>query len=223
LNALLVELQNKRITLLTNFKASDRFLHELDEQIATTKAAMNDATASTSHEKSTDVDPAWQGLHTNYVQAQISRKQAAVHKSGVASDLATLRQNLANTQQLTVEFNNLDARANQAKQNFELYAQKRDQAQIEDAMDEQKLINVAVAQKPTLSYAAVTPKPVSNAILGAVTSISWRCAGYTSPRAAGTAYPLFRSRAYVRAESCFGTSRRAHQFARIRRLLNSHA
>lgn len=171
LNSLLVELENKRTALLTNFKSSDRFVHELDEQIATTKAAMNAAVASTSREKSTDVDPAWQQLHTNYVQAEISRKQAAVHRASVASDLAALRQNLTHTQELTVQFNNLEARATQAKQNFELYAQKRDQAQIEDAMDEQKLINVAVAQKPTLSYAAIAPKPVSNAVLGAVTSL----------------------------------------------------
>ena len=171
LNTLLVELENKRTALLTNFKASDRFVHELDEQIATTKAAMTDAARSTSREKSTDVDPAWQQLHTSYVQAEISRKQAAVHRASVASDLAALRQDLTHTQALTVQFNNLEARANQAKQNFELYAQKRDQAQIEDAMDEQKLINVAVAQQPTLSYAAVAPKPISNAILGTVTSL----------------------------------------------------
>jgi uncharacterized protein involved in exopolysaccharide biosynthesis len=171
LNTLLVELENKRTALLTNFKSSDRFVHELDEQIATTKAALNDAAVSTSREKSTDVDPAWQQLHNSRVQAEIGRKQAAVHRSSVASELATLRQNLANTQELTVQFNNLEAQANQAKQNYELYAQKRDQAQIEDAMDEQKLINVAVAQKPTFSYVPVSPKPLSNAALGAVTSL----------------------------------------------------
>src|ERR1700730_8270419 len=64
LNTLLVELQNKRTTLLTNFKSSDRFVAELDQQIATTKTALEQATVSTSRAKSTDVDPAWQQLHT---------------------------------------------------------------------------------------------------------------------------------------------------------------
>src|SRR5207302_2008700 len=171
LNTLLVELQNKRTALLTNFRSSDRFVHELDEQIATTKAALNDATVSTSREKTTDVDPAWQQLHTNYLQVEIARKQAVVHRSNVAAELLVLRKNLADAQELTVQFNNLEAQANQAKQNYDLYAQKRDQAQIEDAMDERKLLNVAVAQQPTLSYGAVSPKPISNAVLGAVTSI----------------------------------------------------
>ncbi len=171
LNTLLVELQNKRTVLLTNFKSDDRFVRELDEEIATTKAALSEATVSTSREKTTDVDPAWQQLRTSHFQVEIARKQGVVHRASVAAELVALRKNLADAQELTVQFNNLEAQANEAKQNYELYAQKRDQAQIEDAMDEQKLLNVAVAQKPTWSYGAVSPKPISNAVLGAVTSI----------------------------------------------------
>ncbi len=171
LTSLLVELQNRRTALLTNFKPADRLVVELDRQIATTQSALNDANAGTAREKSSDVDPAWQQLHTGYVQTEISRRQTAVHKASVTTELAGLRKELADIQELTVQFNNLEAKAGQAKQNYELYSQKRDQAQIEDAMDEQKLINVAVAQKPTLSYMAVSPKPLSNIALGAVTSL----------------------------------------------------
>jgi uncharacterized protein involved in exopolysaccharide biosynthesis len=171
LNTLLVELQNKRTALLTNYKSDDRFVAELDKQIETTKAALADATVSTAHERTTDVDPAWQDLHTNYVQTEIARRQAATHRANLASELAALRQNLANLQELTVQFNNLETQANQAKQNYELYAQKSDQAQVEDAMDEQKLLNVVVAQQPTLSYIAKSPRPVTNAILGTVTAL----------------------------------------------------
>jgi hypothetical protein len=117
------------------------------------------------------VDPAWQQLHTSFVQTEISRRQTMAHRASAVAELAALREDLGRTQELTVQFNNLEAQSNQAKQNYELYSQKRDEAQIEDAMDEQKLINVAVAQQPTLSYVAVSPKPLSNAVLGAVTSL----------------------------------------------------
>jgi hypothetical protein len=89
----------------------------------------------------------------------------------VAAQLGELRGELAALQGLTVQFNNLDARANQLKESYQLYAQKRDQAQIEDAMDEQKLMNIAVAQHPTLSYVVTRPKPLLNALLGAVTAL----------------------------------------------------
>jgi uncharacterized protein involved in exopolysaccharide biosynthesis len=171
LNTLLVELENKRTALLTNYKSDDRFVAELDKQIETTKAALADANVSTAHEQTTNVDPAWQELHTNYVQTEIARRQAATHRANVASELDVLRQSLGSLQELTVQFNNLEAQANQAKQNYDLYAQKRDQARAEDAMDQQKLLNVVVAQQPTLSYLAKSPRPLVNAVLGTVTAL----------------------------------------------------
>jgi uncharacterized protein involved in exopolysaccharide biosynthesis len=171
LNTLLVELENKRTALLTKFKPTDRFVAELDQQIETTKAALKDAKTSTAREKSTDIDPAWQQLHTKYVEAEINRRQKGVHRASATAEVAALRQELGQTQELTVQFNNLESQASQAKQNFDLYAQKRDAALVEDAMDEQKLLNVAVAERPTKSYQAIAPKPVQSAVLGVVTSL----------------------------------------------------
>jgi uncharacterized protein involved in exopolysaccharide biosynthesis len=171
LNTLLVELENKRTALVTNYAPSERTVRELDQEIATTKAALHDAATITSQEKTTDVDPAWQQLHKDFVETEISHRQAGAHRGSVITELASLKQSLASLQGLTVEFNNLEAHAKQLKENYELYAQKRDQAQIEDSMDEQKLMNVGVAEQPTLSYVAVKPKPVTNILLGFVTAL----------------------------------------------------
>jgi uncharacterized protein involved in exopolysaccharide biosynthesis len=171
LNTLLVELQNKRTALLTNYKEDDRAVRELDQQIATTNAALSDAARMNSHEETTDVDPAWQQLHKDYEQAEISRQQIQAHRATVTSELSQLREEIAGLQGLTVQFNNLETQANRLKDNYELYSQKRDQAQIEDAMDEEKLMNVTVAQQPTLSYEVARPKRLTNILVGAVTSL----------------------------------------------------
>ena len=171
LNTLIVELENRRTALLTNYKASDRTVVELDKQIATTKAALNDATVTSAHEKTTDVDPAWQQVHTAAVQTHISRKATAEHRASIAAQLAALRGQLSGSQDKTVEFSNLESRANEMKENYQLYAQKRDQAQIEDAMDEHKLMNVAVAEAPTLSSLPIRPRKLTNLLLGGVTSL----------------------------------------------------
>jgi capsular polysaccharide biosynthesis protein len=50
---------------------------------------------------------------------------------------------------------------------------------MEDAMDEQKLLNIAVAEQPTLSYGAVKPKRTLTALLGGFTAIfAGLCAAY---------------------------------------------
>jgi len=171
LSTLIVELQNRRTALLTKFNAADRSVRELDQQIETTKTALNDAVTMRSHEQTTDVDPAWQILHTNYVQNQVNRRSTAERRAKLQARLAAMRHDLDTLRSLTVGFNNLEAQANELKENYRLYAQKRDQAQIEDAMDEHNLMNVAVAQRPTLAYLAARPKRLLNALLGSVTSL----------------------------------------------------
>jgi uncharacterized protein involved in exopolysaccharide biosynthesis len=171
LNTLLVELENKRTGLLTGYKSSSRIVQELDQQIATTKAALSDAVSSAAHEETTDIDPVWQQVHTDYVKTGITRLVTAAHRAGVTAELHKTEQDLSRLKELTVQFNNLRARADELKGNYELYVQKRDQAQIEDAMDEQQLMNVGVAQQPTLSYLAERPKPLMNVLLGVVTSL----------------------------------------------------
>jgi uncharacterized protein involved in exopolysaccharide biosynthesis len=165
LNTLLVELQNKRTALLTNYKSDDRSVRELDQQIATTQAALNDATRMTAREETTNVDPAWQELHKDSVEADIARQEAQAHRATVTSELSSLRQQLASLQGLTVQFNNLEAQANRLKDSYDLFAQKRDQAQVEDAMDEGKLLNVTVAQQPTLSYEVARPKRLTSILV----------------------------------------------------------
>lgn len=171
LDILAVELENKRIALAANYKPTDRLIRELDEQIATVKTALNEAKAIPTREETTDVDPAWQQLRTSYIQNQITREALAERRTSLNSRLSALKRSLGDLQSVTTEFNNLQAQARELKENYELYLQKRDQAQIEDAMDEHKILNVAVAQQPTLSFVPVHPRPRLNLSLGAVTAI----------------------------------------------------
>jgi uncharacterized protein involved in exopolysaccharide biosynthesis len=187
LNTLLVKLKNNRTLLLTKYPPTDRLVQEVDEQIATTSAALQDATRIASHEKSTNVDPAWQQVHTNYVQAEIARRATAEHRAKVSSQMADLRQQLVGLQAYTVQFNNLQAKADELKANYQLYVEKRDQAQMEDAMDEQNLTNVAVAEQPTVSYVPERPRVLANMLLGTVTALFLGfCAVYFADTSRGT-------------------------------------
>jgi uncharacterized protein involved in exopolysaccharide biosynthesis len=171
LTALVIDLENKRTALVTNYKPEDRMVRELDQQIASTRAALNDAAATKPFEVTTDVDPAWQQVRTEYAQGNISRRAAGARRAAVGAQLGQLKQDLAGMQDLNVQFNNLEAQVKERQQNYELYAEKRDQSQISDAMDDRGLMNVVVAQRPTFSYLPARPKPLTNAVLGMVTAL----------------------------------------------------
>ena len=81
LTAVIIDLENKRTALLTNYKPEDRMVRELDQQIAATRAALNDAASTKPVEVTTDVDPAWQQVRTDYAQGNISRRAAAARQA----------------------------------------------------------------------------------------------------------------------------------------------
>ncbi len=171
LSTLVVEMENKRTDLVTNYKPTDRLVQDLDQQIKTARNALNNAQTSPSKEETTNVDPAWQQIHTSYIQNEIARHATQEHRAKLLSRLGELKQQLATLETLTGQFNDLQAHADELKDNYQLYAQKRDQAQIEDAMDEHKLLNVAVAQQPTLAYEPERPKPLMYGALGFVSAV----------------------------------------------------
>jgi len=171
LTTLIVELENKRTVLLTNYKPEDRFVRELDQQIASTRAALNEAAVSKPLEVTTDVDPAWQQVRTDFAQGKIGRRAQAARRRAIGVQLVRLKRDLGKMQDLDVQYNNLQEQVKERRENHELYAEKRDQSQIADAMDDRGLMNVVVAQQPTLSYLPAGPRRLTNAVLGMVTAL----------------------------------------------------
>jgi uncharacterized protein involved in exopolysaccharide biosynthesis len=171
LNTLVVTLENKRTALLTQFKPTDRLVQEVDQQLQQTRIALVQASQTTATEETSDVNPAWQQLLTRSYQDQIARDALRQQHGAVAQQLKQMKEQLSKTQALTVQFDLLKSKADNLKENYQLYVQKRDQAQIEDAMDARQLLNVTIAESPTLSNVQVSPRPVRNLALGLFTAL----------------------------------------------------
>jgi uncharacterized protein involved in exopolysaccharide biosynthesis len=171
MRTLIVQLQNRRTELLTRYKPSDRLVVELDREIADTRSSLETALKESRLEDTTDVNPAWQGVKTSLIEAGIERQALVAQGDSLRRALAEHQARLARLQSLDVRFNTLQEQADQARSNFEVFSEKRDQAQIEDAMDDRQLINIAVAQSPTSAFHPVSPKPLLNAALGLLTAL----------------------------------------------------
>jgi uncharacterized protein involved in exopolysaccharide biosynthesis len=171
LNTLLAELQNKRTSLLTKFTPEDRLVQEVDEQIVNTKSALKNAQQMKSQERSTDVNPVWEQVTNSIVQNQAERQALKARRNELAEQVKQLQNNLSHVEGSTVAYTTLRQKVTELESNYQLYAQKRDEAQMADAMDADKLLNVAVAQAPTFSITPFRPKPVVNLVLGSFTAM----------------------------------------------------
>jgi uncharacterized protein involved in exopolysaccharide biosynthesis len=171
LNTMLAELENQRTSLLTKFTPQDRSVLEINKKIADTKTALANAKQMTSQETSSDVNPVWQTLTGSIIQGESQRQALRAKENSLKEQIAGLRSNLSGVEGSTVAFTTLKQRVADLENNYQLYTQKSDEARMSDAMNENRLLNVAVQQNPTYSVVPYRPKPVVDTVLGGFTAI----------------------------------------------------
>jgi uncharacterized protein involved in exopolysaccharide biosynthesis len=166
LTALLVQLQNKRTSLVSGYQASDRVVQDIDEQIRNTKTQLDQLRAGSSMETTTDMNPLNLELKSQLARAQISSAATAAKRQAVMTQKQTYLQQLAALEQRAAEFDSLEKRVTEAQQNLDFALQKRDQAAVDDALDRDRILNVAFAAKPSASSIPIQPRPVTYAASG---------------------------------------------------------
>jgi len=171
LNTMLAQLENKRTSLLTRFTPKDRLVQEINRQIAQTKAALSNAEHMTSKEHDTDVNPVWQAVTGSIIRNETRKEALKAKHYALTKQVAGLQNQLSDVEGSTLAFNTLKQKVADLKSSYQLYAQKRDEAQIADAMNANRLLNVAVAQSPTFSAIPNRPKPLLDSALGAFTAV----------------------------------------------------
>jgi hypothetical protein len=125
----------------------------------------------TSQEQASDVNPVWQTVTGSIIQNQAERQALKARHDALEGQIANLRGTLSNTEGATVAFTTLRQKVTDLDNNYQLYTQKSNEAQMEDAMNENKLLNVAIAQSPTFAVMPFRPKPLTDVALGTLTAI----------------------------------------------------
>jgi uncharacterized protein involved in exopolysaccharide biosynthesis len=174
-NTLLAQLMLRRAQLTTEYLPSDPIVQQVDSQIAQAKAELANSKALQSVEVSTNVNPSWQVQDQAVFEDKAHLQAAKARRREIADQVNGLEKELKSTESATLVFASLQQKVAQLDANYQLYMQKRDAAQISEAMNEQGLINIGVAQSPTFSLSAVRPRPLIDSILGVITAILMGC------------------------------------------------
>ncbi len=168
LHTLLVELNNKRTEALTKFRADDRLVVEIDQQMKDTTQALEHAQGLSANEESTDVNPAWQALESERIMARLAL-------SGLESKTEQLRKELAEHQQTALQFTEagpeyeaLVRDVAEARSNHEMYVKKEEEARIAEVLDRQRISNVVLAQAPVVSYVPAKPNKRLGLVAGGI-------------------------------------------------------
>jgi uncharacterized protein involved in exopolysaccharide biosynthesis len=155
LNTMLVELQNRRTDLLAKFQPQDRTVQEVEKQIADTKAALGHADTMSSTEETTDVNPLRQSLEAELAKAEVADAEFRSRAAFLNRDVHDYQASLSNLQHASNDDDQLLREIKETEENLNLYSKKREEARIEEAMNQQKIANVALIQP---AHLPVLPK-----------------------------------------------------------------
>jgi len=148
LNTMLTELQNRRTELVSKYRPEERIVTQLDQQINDTKKALQAAESSIATEEVSDVNPLRQGLETELAHAEAARAGLTGRIQAMRAQDASYRQQLGRLETLAPQEQEYQRAEKVAESNYLLYAKKREEARISQRMDEQKIANVVLAERP---------------------------------------------------------------------------
>ena len=144
----LLELQLKRTELRSRFEPSYRLVQEVEQQIADTRASIAAEALTPVRDETTDKDPNYEWARMEMEKARVQSEGLRARQSHAATQVASLRASAQQLQSDSVDQANLMRAAKADEENYLLYLHKREEARIGDALDERRILNVAIVEPP---------------------------------------------------------------------------
>jgi capsular polysaccharide biosynthesis protein len=129
----------------------------VEGQIASTQAAIREANAPKPVETTLDVNPIHFSLEQDLRKAHADSLGQAARASTLTLQANAERARMDQYEKISLDEDALERNVQDLKQNHETYVQKRDEAQIDDRLDQSKIVDISIAQEPTFSRLPVQP------------------------------------------------------------------
>jgi uncharacterized protein involved in exopolysaccharide biosynthesis len=144
----LLELQLKRTELLTKFQPSYRLVQQIDQQIAETKASILGEEHSPLRDETTNQEPNHEWAKSELIKAQVELGALEAHGQAVRIQVTGYREVAQRLGGNALRQGELLAELKVAEEKYLLYVNKREEARIENALDQGGILNVTIAEEP---------------------------------------------------------------------------
>jgi uncharacterized protein involved in exopolysaccharide biosynthesis len=153
----LLELQLKRTELLTRFEPSYRLVQEVDQQIEETRQSIAAEALTPVRDEITDKDPNYEWARMELEKTEVEADSVGARQATGLAQIANLRGVAQQMQYDSVAQQSLVRNAKAAEDDYLLYRRKREEARIGDALDERRILNVAIVEPPMVPALPVHP------------------------------------------------------------------
>jgi succinoglycan biosynthesis transport protein ExoP len=146
----LLELQQKRTELLMKFEANHRLVKEVEAQIEQVQTAVAVESISPLRDETTDKNSNYEWAKAELQRAQVQLKALQSRDEAIHLQQAALRAQAEKLGEAAVTQDDLAGSARAAQESYLLYVKKREEARMNDALDQRGIVNVAIAEEPVV-------------------------------------------------------------------------
>lgn len=150
LKGTLAGLEEQRAVLLEKYDPAYRLVKEVDVQIKQAEDAIAAQAKQPVKENTTDQNPTYQWVDSALAQARADLPSLQGQAAALRDKIGAYNQEAMEYDAKGVQENDLmrEVKANEA--NYLLYLPKREQARIQDMLDSRRVLNVSIAESPTM-------------------------------------------------------------------------
>lgn len=149
----LVDRQVDRIALLRKYTDQDRHVRDNAEEIAELRSRLDEATRQEPTVITQEVfaaNPVYETRLNKLLELEAKLKENHARKLSLEDELERARRRLVQLKQRALEFDRLEQEVKRQRAAVELYEKREQEARIGEAMNQEKLVNVQVVQRPGL-------------------------------------------------------------------------
>ena len=168
LQSALLTLEMKRIELLGIYQPTYPLVQEVEKQIAETRDAVAASQNAPLLEETSDLDPTHQWLRSELAKAKSELAALQARATATARALSFYREKSRRLDQIEMVQQDLIRDAKLTEQNYVVYVRKQEEARISDALDRQRIVNVAIAEAATVPFLPSGPPRLLIMLLGGI-------------------------------------------------------
>jgi uncharacterized protein involved in exopolysaccharide biosynthesis len=157
LKASLLDLQLKKIQLLTKFEPNHRLVQEVEQQILQAESAIAAERATPVRDATTDKNSDYEWAKGEAQKARVEMRGLQAREDTASTQLADYRNQARQLGEDAITQDDLTSSEKAAQDNYLLYVKKREEARMGDALDEDGIVNVAIAEQPVVPALPVWP------------------------------------------------------------------
>lgn len=144
----LISLELKRTGLLTKYQPTYPLVQEVDKEISDTKASIATEESKPLRAETTDRNPTYAWISEELAKAKADQAALRAKAASIQAIVARYQATSHDLEEKGILQQDLLRKVKTDEDNYLLYEHKREEARTTDALDQKRILNVAIAEQP---------------------------------------------------------------------------